>query len=89
MAWIDYMKAFGMIECLEIYGAEQNTIRFLKNTMSNWKTILTSSGTRLAEVNLRREILQGDSLSPLLFIAAMIQKTRILDSRKEAAELTT
>ena len=52
MAWIDYKKVFDMIphswliECLEIYGAEENTIKFLKNTMPNWKTILTSSGTR-------------------------------------------
>ena len=71
MAWIDYKKAFNMmphsslIECLEICGAEESTIRFLKNTMPNWKTILTSSGTRLAEVNIRRGIVQGDSLYPL------------------------
>ena len=53
MAWIDYKKAFDMIshswliKCLEMYGEEENTIRFLRNIMSNWKTILTSSGTRL------------------------------------------
>ena len=85
MAWIDYKKAFDMIphswliECLEIYGAEENTIRFLKNTMPNWKTILTSSGTRSAEVNIRRGIFHGDSLSPLLFIVTMIPMTRVLE----------
>ena len=42
-----------LIECLEIYGADENTIRFLKNIMHNWMTILTSSGARLAEVNIR------------------------------------
>ena len=102
MAWIDYKKAFNMIphswliKCLEMYGAKETTIRFLKNTMLNWKTILTSSGTRLAVVNIIRGILQGDSLSPLLFIIAMIPMTRVLErrrsgtnSRKEAAELTT
>ena len=52
MAWVDYKKALDMIphswlmECLEIYGATESIIRFLKNTMANWKTILTSSGTR-------------------------------------------
>ena len=84
-AWIDYTKAFDMIphswliECLEICGAEENTIRFLNNTMPNWKTILTSSGTRLAEVNIRRGIFQGNSLSPLLFIVAMIPMPRVLE----------
>ena len=93
MAWIDYKKAFDMIphswliECLEIYGAEENTIRFLKNTMTNWKTILTSSGTRLAEVNIKRGIFQGDSLSPLLFILAMIPMTKALEKMEVGYQL--
>ena len=85
MAWIDYKKAFNtiphswLIECLEIYSAKEKTIRFLKNTLPNWKTIFTSSGTRLAEVNISRGIFQRDSLSPLLFIVAMIPMTRVLE----------
>ena len=55
--------------------------------MPNWKTILTSSGTRLAEVNIRREIFQGDSLSPLLFIVAMIPMTRVLDRMEVGYQL--
>ena len=47
--------------------------------MPNCKTILTSSGTTLAEVNIRRAIFQGDSLSPLLVIVAMIPMTRVLE----------
>ena len=82
MAWIDYKKSFDMIphslliEWLEIYGAEENNIRYLKNAMPNWKTIPTSSGTSLAEVNIRTGILQGDSLLPLLFIVTIIPMTR-------------
>ena len=33
---------------------------------------------KLTQVSIRRGILQGDSLSPLLFIAAMIPKTIVL-----------
>ena len=93
MAWIDYKKAFDMIphswlmECLEIYGAEENTIIFLKNTMPNWKTILTISGTRLAEVNIRRGIFQGDSLSSMLFIVAMIPVARVLERMEVGYQL--
>ena len=93
MAWIDYKKAFDMIphswliECLQIYGAEENTINFLKNTMPNWKTVLTSSGVRLAEVNIRRGIFQGDSLSPLLFVVTMISMTRVLQKMEIGYQL--
>ena len=93
MAWIDYKKAFDMIphswliECLEIYGAEENNIRFLKNTMLNWMTILTSSETRLAEVNIRRGIFLGDSLSPLLFIVAVISVTKVLERMEVGYQL--
>ena len=76
-----------LIECLEIYGTEENTITFLKNTIPNRKTILTNSGTRLAEVNIRRGIFQGDSLSPLLFIVAMIPMTRVLETMEVRYQL--
>ena len=93
MVWIDNKKAFNMmphswlIECLEIYGTEKNTIRLLKNTMSNLKTFLTSSGTMLAEVNIRRGIFQGDSLSPLPFIVAMIPMIRVLERMEVGYQL--
>ena len=41
MAWTNYKNAFKIIphswpiECLKIYGAEENTIRFFRNAMPN------------------------------------------------------
>ena len=93
MAWIDYKKAFDMvphswiIECMEMYGAAENITNFLKRTMINWKTILTASGTTLAEVNIRRGIFQGDSLSPLLFVLTMIPMTEVLNKTKNGYQL--
>ena len=84
MAWIDYKKAFDMIphswliECLKIYGANEYIIKLLESTMPHWKTILTAGGEKLAEVNIKRGIFQGDSLSPLLFIIAMIPLSEVL-----------
>ena len=93
MAWIDYKKSFDMIpyswliECLEICGAEENTIIFLKNTMPSWKTVLTRSKARLPEVSNRRGIFQGHSLSPLLFIVAMIPITKVLERTEVGYQL--
>ena len=93
MGWIDYKKAFDMvphswiIECLKIYGAAENIVTLLSNTMNHWKTTLTASGTNLAEVNIKRGIFQGDSLSPLLFIVSMIPMTMILRNTGKGYQL--
>jgi hypothetical protein len=46
--------------------------------MRDWKTVLTASGKSLGEVEIKRGIFQGDSLSPLLFVVAMMPLTLLL-----------
>ena len=46
--------------------------------MEQWKTLLESSCKQHGEVKLKRGILHGDSLSPLLFVMAMIPLTTVL-----------
>ena len=65
-------------------GAAKNMISII---MVNWKTILTSGGKALGQVDIRRGIFQGDSLSPLLFIVIMLPLTLVL--RKMRSELDT
>lgn len=84
MAWIDYKKAYDMVphswihECLKIYGISPRTRKFLENTMPEWRVMLTSANNQLGEVNIKRGIFQGDSLSPLLFVLSMIPMTEAL-----------
>ena len=56
--------------------------------MKKWRTELTSCGEVLGEVNIRRGIFQGDSLSPLLFVVALIPLSLVLRSVKPAYEFT-
>ena len=70
MAWIDYKKVYDMdthswiFESLEFVQVSDNILEFVKRSMANWQSELTSRGERLAKVNIRRGINQGDSLSP-------------------------
>ena len=78
---IDYKKAYDMRphsslkETLKMVGVAENIRRLLDQRMSNWKTVLTSN-----EVSIQRGILQGDSLSPLLFIIILIPLSMTLNS---------
>ena len=76
MAWIDYQKAYDMvphswiIECLDLFGVAENIKSLLVNSMEKWKVMLCSGNSELGEVEIKRGIFQGDSLSPLVFVLA-------------------
>ena len=84
MGWIDYRKAYDMvphswiIEMLSLVKVAGNVKDLLCGSMVNWKTQLTSNGEVLGEVAIKRGIFQGDSLSPLLFVLAMIPLSMLL-----------
>ena len=62
MAWIDYKKAYDMVphswilKCLEMVRGAKNMITVISNSMANWKMVLTSGGTDLGQVDIRRGI---------------------------------
>ena len=83
MAWIDY-KAYDMIpqswiiNYLKTYKISDEVINFIKKTMNTWRVELTAGGRSFAEAKIQRGIFQGDALSLLLFIIAMIPLNHIL-----------
>ena len=83
-SWIDYKKIYNMIQlcriidCLKVYKISNKVIIFIKEAMKNWKIELTAGEKSLAEVKIQREIFQGDTLSPILFVIAMIPLNHIL-----------
>jgi Reverse transcriptase (RNA-dependent DNA polymerase) len=93
MVWIDYKKAYDsvphswLMECLEMYRISRRVRTFLAGEMAKWTTELTSAGRMLGQVPIRRGIFQGDSLSPLLFIMAMIPISNTLNRMKKGYEM--
>ena len=56
--------------------------------MEKWKVMLCSRKTELGEVEIRQGIFQGDSLSPLVFVLALIPLCLILRKAKSAHEFS-
>ena len=62
MAWTDYKKAYDMVphswilKWLEMVRGAKNMITIISNSMANWKMVLTSGGTDLGQVDIRRGI---------------------------------
>ena len=53
------------------------TTKFIEKTMETWRVEL-GGGKRWAEVKIQRDIFQGDALSSLLFVIAMVPLNHIL-----------
>ena len=94
MAWIDYEKAYDMvpgswiIECLDLFGVAENIKSLLVNSVEKWKVMLCSGNSELGEVEIKRGIFQGDFLSPLVFVLALIPLSLILRKAKAAYEFS-
>ena len=67
-----------IINCLKMYKILDEIINFIEKTMKTWKVELTTGGRSLDEAKIQRSIFQGDALSPLLFIIAMMPLNHIL-----------
>ena len=84
MAWIDNKKAYDMLpqnwilHCLKMYKISHEVINFIEQTMKTWRVELIAGGRSIAETKIKTGIFQGEVLSPLLFIIAMMPLNHIL-----------
>ena len=94
VVWIDYKKACDMvphlwiIECLDLFGVAENIKTLFVNSMEKWKVMLCSGNSELGEVEIKGGVFEGDSLSPIVFVLALIPLSLILRKAKAAYEFS-
>ena len=74
MSWIDYETAYDMVphswskEYFELFEVAENIKTLSDNNLENWRVMLCAGNSESGEVDIKRYIFQGDSLSPLAFV---------------------
>ena len=92
MARMDYRKGYDFVphswilECLDMLGVAENVRSFLEKSMKKRKLLLNSNGLDLYQADVNRDILQGDNLSPLIFVICMIPLSLLLRKIKASYE---
>ena len=92
--WIDYIKSYDNLphswiqEFLYIFGIADIVVGLLDQSMKTWKTELKSENEVLGEVEIKKGIFQGDTVSPLFFVLAMIPLTLVLKEKNAYYEFS-
>ena len=73
-----------IIECLDLFGVAENVKGLLVNSVEKWKVMLCSGSSELGEVEIKRGIFHGYSLSALVYVLALIPLSLILRRSKAA-----
>ena len=70
-----------------MFGVGENIKTFLVNRMEKWR-VMCARNSELGEVDIKRGIFQGDSLSSLVFVLTLIPLSLILRKAKAAYEFS-
>ena len=93
--WIDVKKAFDsvdhsyLIECIEKLNFPSWIYPFLRSTIKKWKIDIKLENKTILNKEIKRGILQGDSLSPLLFVLCMDPLSRKLNASYPKVSIKT
>ena len=93
--WIDVKKAFDSVShdylmaCIKSLNLPIWITDFIKATSESWNLEVRLKGVKILDKQVKRGILQGDSLSPLLFVLCMDPLSKKLNSKFEKVSVKT
>ena len=75
-------------EHLDLFGVAEHVKISLVNSLEKLRVMLCAGNSELGEVDIQRGVFQGDSLSPLVLVLALIPLSLILRKAKAAYEFS-
>lgn len=93
--WVDVKKAFDsvnhkyLLKCIEALGMCPWITSFLKSIISRWNLEIRTKNKVILNKKVNRGILQGDSLSPLLFVLCLDPLSKRLNGIFPKVEVKT
>ena len=69
-----------ILACLTMFKVAVNIHNLIRNSMRSWTVELTSGREMLGDVKIKKGVFQGDNLSPILFVLAMIPLSIVLNN---------
>ncbi len=92
-AYYDFEKAYDsvnhewLIKLMNSYKFPTTLINILKNMMEQWKIGMNYGNEEICEIQLKNGIIQGDSLSPFLFVLTLDPLIKILKEENIGVEI--
>ena len=90
---VDVTKAFDsvnhgyLLSCIDRLNLPEWIIKFLRKTIARWRLNIRFNNEEILQKRVERGILQGDSLSPLLFVLYMDPLSRKLNGTYPKVEV--
>ena len=85
-SWFDVRKAYDsldhkyLLECLSNINIPEHIVQFISRMLKKQKCELFLNRESIGTIELERGIIQGDAISPILFVIAMEPLSRELNS---------